>query len=71
MRKKIRFVSTSGGSRRSPGVSAMAWAISLGVAMVVGQALDVVVQGVQGGRGKDAGLAHAAAEQLADAAGPG
>ena len=42
-----------------------------GVCVILGQPLQVVVQGVQAGRGQDPGLAHAAAPHLAEAVGPG
>ena len=35
-----------------------------GVAVVVGEAVDVVIEGVDPGRGEDAGLAHRSAETL-------
>ena len=41
----------------------------LGVAVVVGQAVHVVVEGMEARRGADAGLAHAAAEALLPAPG--
>ena len=37
------------------------------VAVIVGQPLDVMLERVEAGGGEDAGLAHAAAEHLADA----
>src|SRR5262249_16819343 len=43
----------------------------LGVAMVLRQAFDVMVEGVERGGGEDTHLAHAAAEELADLAGAG
>ena len=39
-----------------------------GTDVVLGQALDVVGQGVAGGRGQDTGLAHGPAEALLPAA---
>ena len=38
---------------------------SLGVVVIFGQTLDMMLQGIQSGRGKHSGLAHAAAKYLA------
>ena len=42
---------------------------TLGVGVVLGQEVDIVVQGVKGGRGQNAGLPHAAAQHFAVAEG--
>ena len=49
----------------APSRSAQAVGQPPGVGVVVGQALDVVLQGVEGRGREDAGLPHAAAEELA------
>ena len=70
-RKMTMFVSTCGGSSARPSVSRTASAMSLRVGVVLGQALDVVLERVEGAGGDDAGLPHAAAERLCDGGGRG
>ena len=66
---QTRLVSTSGGSSAQAGRVGDGLGDHPGVAMVLGQPLDVMLQRVQGAAAaSDAGLPHAAAEQLADAA---
>ena len=59
------FVSIASGVEPQPPVRAHPLAQPAGVCVVVGEPVDVVSQGVQRARGDDAGLAHAAAEELA------
>ena len=59
------FVSTASPISFSPGILPTASASRLGVGMIVGQPLDVMLERVQRAGRDDAGLPHAAAEQLA------
>ena len=66
MLTQTRLVSTGPDSREKPSVSG-SLGKHLGVGVVFAQPLDVVLHGVERGRGKDARLAHPAAEQLSEA----
>ena len=59
------FVSTVSPTTLRPGMLADGLGQARGVGVVFGQPIDVVLQRVQGCGGQDAGLPHAAAEQLA------
>ena len=64
-RKITMFVSICAGHSDRPSIWRIASAKRLGVGVVFGQALDVMLQGVERRGGDDAGLPHAAAEQFA------
>ena len=63
------FVSTCGGSSARPSLSRHRGGEELRLGVVLGQPLDVMLQGVQGAGRDDAGLPHAAAEHFAMTAG--
>ena len=69
--RSTKTILVCGGSSRHARQALQPLGQRAGVGMVVGQAVDVVVQRVQRGGGQHAGLAHAAAEPSCASGGRG